>query len=365
MDISPKSESFITVKEDARQLTGKNAAPTVEHWHTSAKTNCFPAIAADLVMTLDPQLSIIFVPTKVASEDIASFLRSKIGGADVHALHGDMTQASRSKSIATIRKNTSAQQILVATDVASRGLDLPNVDLVVQFGVPKLSGRDGTYNTELYTHRTGRAGRVGMSKSANTVLLYDHAAGEGKFIADLAQEVNKYTKHKVRARAIPGTAQILDAGYRRAASQCLDINKDETSNSELDAFFKSKLAESSIDTSDPEQLIACLSKAMASLSRLDPAVSPFESHSSLLTGDTSDRTLRVYRDDGKAVTPPEVTRFCKTFGSGKLARVTISANDGSAVFDLPKKRAKKLVNTVASTEEELFGWNIEMPMHLP
>lgn len=365
MEIEPESDSFITVKEDARHLTGKNAAPKVEHWHTAAKTNCFPTIAGDLVMTLDPQLTIVFVPTKSESEEVASFLRSKVGAADVHALHGDMTQAARSKSIATIRQNTESQQILVATDVASRGLDLPNVDLVLQFGVPKLSGREGTYNTELYTHRTGRAGRVGMKKGANTVLLYDHAAGEGKFIADLAKEVTKYTKHQVRARPIPGTTAILEAGYQRAASQCIDTSDDD-STSELESYFKTRLQEEgAIDTSDPEQLLGYLSKAMASLSRLDPAVSPFESHASLLSGHPADRTLRVYRDDGKPVTPPEVTKFCKTFGSGKLGRVAISKSDGSAVFDLTKKRATVLVNTVKNTKENLFGWNIEMPMHLP
>lgn len=52
------------------------------------------------------------------------------------------------------------QRILVATDVAARGIDVPTVDLVLQYGVPRKSGKEGTFDAELYTHRTGRAGRA-------------------------------------------------------------------------------------------------------------------------------------------------------------------------------------------------------------
>ncbi|OEU14573.1 DEAD-domain-containing protein, partial [Fragilariopsis cylindrus CCMP1102] len=117
----------------------------------------------------------IFVPTKSETESVAAFLSDKSSGAmKIRILHGDMSQSARSRCIALIREESSSSsrqqqsqqqkqqqvgQILVATDVASRGLDLPNVDLVVQYGLPKIAGKDGTISPELYAHRTGRTGR--------------------------------------------------------------------------------------------------------------------------------------------------------------------------------------------------------------
>ena len=57
-------------------------------------------------------------------------------------------------------------------------LDLPAVDLVVQFGVPRMTGKDGTFDSELYIHRTGRAGRFGNLRTADAIVLYDRTQGE-------------------------------------------------------------------------------------------------------------------------------------------------------------------------------------------
>eukprot|EP00543_Licmophora_paradoxa_P015346 CAMPEP_0202463664 /NCGR_PEP_ID=MMETSP1360-20130828/59083_1 /ASSEMBLY_ACC=CAM_ASM_000848 /TAXON_ID=515479 /ORGANISM="Licmophora paradoxa, Strain CCMP2313" /LENGTH=108 /DNA_ID=CAMNT_0049086659 /DNA_START=162 /DNA_END=488 /DNA_ORIENTATION=+ len=108
---------------------------------------------------------------------------------------------------------------------------------------------------------------------------------------------------------------------------------------------------------------------MASLSQVDPTLSPNKPHSSLLTGDTSQRTLRVYRSNNEDVTPTEVTRFCKANGSGKLGRIAIQ-EDGSAVLDLPTKRAERLCRNIQAVADEsddddvLDGWTIEIPMRL-
>jgi hypothetical protein len=101
---------------------------------------------------------------------------------------------------------------------------------------------------------------------------------------------------------------------------------------------------------------------MAALSSLDASASPFEQQYSLLTGEDSDRTLRLSRKDGAALSPPQVTQFCKPLGSGKLGRVVI-AKDGSAIFDLPLKRANRLlVGMVTESSEEFV---LEQPLTLP
>ena len=382
MEISLKSKSFISVDGQYSRIASPDggsisqplgsAAPTVKHWYTSAKSSVRPSVAADLISTLAPRLTIIFMNTKLETETVGSYLSNQLAGSamDVRVLHGDMAQAQRSRTISLLREGSNedfgGRQVLVATDVASRGLDLRNVDLVIQFGIPRTAGKEGTYNVELYTHRTGRAGRAGRNTklaAANSIMLYDPAEGEGKLVNELIQDVQKALGIEVRAKAAPTSSDIVEAGYARVANQCFDgsVNRD----SALVSFFHSKLAsDQRVDTSDPQQLLHHLATVMAALSNLDHSISPSEQRASLLSGDVRDRTLRVVREDGIAVSPPEVTKFCKTFGSGKLGRVTIYS-DGSAVFDLTATRAEKLLEAVESRRDDAHGWHVEMPSSLP
>ena len=395
MEISMKSKSFIQVEgNESRILPSSKAAldndsqpsqgsspPLVQHWMTPVKSRMYPVVTADLIATLSPRLSIVFVPTKADTETVKAFLSSKLSSASnvVRVLHGDMAQTQRSRTIALIRdgEHGNQNQILVATDVASRGLDLPNVDLVVQFGIPRVAGKDGTYNVELYTHRTGRAGRVTrayrdqqQAAIANSVLLYDVASGEGKLVQDVVAEVQSALGIEIRPKPIPSTTDVVEAGYERAVDHLLvDAASAATcaeNSDSLVSYMRSRLlADQRLNVSDPEELLKHLCTAMVALSKVDPSTSPSESRCSLITGDPADRTLCVYRDDGEGVTPTEVTKFCKTFGSGKLGRIMIT-KVGTAVLDLPEKRAKKLLQEVASADENLLlGWRIEYCQSLP
>jgi len=382
-------------------------AATVGHWHMSCKSSVRPDITANLVSVLSPRLTIVFVPTKSETESIAAFLSDKCSsGMKIRILHGDMSQSARSRCISLIREeslsssssssSTTRQQqgqgqILVATDVASRGLDFPNVDLVVQYGLPKIAGKDGTVSPELYAHRTGRTGRYQIGggasgnnhnnnnyRTSNAVAMYDPGIGEGKLISTLVEEVLETLDVKISPMAIPSSAQVVDAAYTRLsqdmiATICSDTVTTEKSSSlslppspeDLAMYFRRQLeSDERIETSDPNQLLDYLSTAMVSLSKLDPSISPFTQHSSLLTGDLNYNTLRLWyhcdvdnvddastttttttSNSGPMLTPPMVIAFCKARGSGKLGRV-VMCKDGSAVFDLPKKRARKLLDAV-------------------
>jgi ATP-dependent RNA helicase DDX21 len=349
----------------------KTNVPTVQHWHMACKSSACPLIATDLISILSPRLTLIFLPTKTETESVASFLSSTIISSNIRILHGDMAQSARSRNIALTREaaEAGASQVLVCTDVASRGLDLPNVDLVIQFGVPKLAGKEGTYSTELYTHRSGRTGRVrsahlqgGSIETANAIMLYDPAVGEGKLVPELVREVHDELGISMLPKPIPSAAEVVQAAYKRMSST-LGFGRD-TDSGELALHFRSKLeAEEGVDTSDPQQLLDYLARAMVALSNLDSSASPFHQHCSLLSGSDADRTLRLYRNDGELLTPPEVTKFCKSIGSGKLGRVMI-CKDGSAIFDLNTKRANKLVQAVED-ESAASDWTLELPLTLP
>jgi ATP-dependent RNA helicase DDX47/RRP3 len=106
--------------------------------------------------------SIVFVDTCLAAQKCAVVLRNV--GVEAIALHGNLTQPQRLGALNQFKGQT--KKVLVATDVASRGLDIPQVDLVVNFDIPK--------NSKDYIHRVGRTARAGRSgRSVTMVTQYD------------------------------------------------------------------------------------------------------------------------------------------------------------------------------------------------
>jgi len=102
--------------------------------------------------------TIIFTETKKGADELAGKLRRK--GFNADAIHGDFSQAKREKVLRSFRRNQ--LQILVATDVAARGLDIKGVDLVMNYSLPK--------DVESYIHRIGRTGRAGKEGTAISIM---------------------------------------------------------------------------------------------------------------------------------------------------------------------------------------------------
>ncbi|KAL1347905.1 hypothetical protein AAHE18_07G040200 [Arachis hypogaea] len=100
---------------------------------------------------------IVFTQTKRDADRLTYGLAKTV---QCEALHGDISQAQRERTLAGFRNGHF--NVLVATDVASRGLDIPNVDLVIQFDLPNSS--------EIFVHRSGRTGRAG--KKGTAILVY-------------------------------------------------------------------------------------------------------------------------------------------------------------------------------------------------
>jgi len=102
----------------------------------------------------DADAILIFVRTKIAATELAERLEAR--GYPSAALHGDMTQALREKTIEQLRGGN--LDIVVATDVAARGLDVQRISHVINYDIP--------YDTEAYIHRIGRTGRAGRAGDA-------------------------------------------------------------------------------------------------------------------------------------------------------------------------------------------------------
>merc|ERR1719326_2746372 len=102
------------------------------------------------------------------------------------SLHGQMTQAQRLGALSSFKARE--QQILVATDVASRGLDIPAVDLVINFDIPK--------NSKDYIHRVGRTARAGRSGRAVTIVSQYDIELFQRIEHFLGKKLDEYTELK-------------------------------------------------------------------------------------------------------------------------------------------------------------------------
>ena len=107
-----------------------------------------------------PSSAIIFCNMKLDVDDVAADLQA--AGFSALGLHGDLEQVDRDETLLQFANRSCA--LLVATDVAARGLDIPDVDIVINYDLPR--------NDETYTHRIGRTGRAGKSGKALSLCTY-------------------------------------------------------------------------------------------------------------------------------------------------------------------------------------------------
>lgn len=127
---------------------------------------------------------IVFTATKHQADQLADKLC--VDGHPAGALHGDMNQRQRTRTIAALRKG--AIRILVATDVAARGIDIPAISHVINFDLP-MSAED-------YVHRIGRTGRAGATGVALSFAAHrDHRT---------VQQIEKFTGQRMIQTVIPG-----------------------------------------------------------------------------------------------------------------------------------------------------------------
>ncbi len=142
----------VTVQVEAMTLT----VDTVEQFQLEVAARDKAARLAEVLEAERPTQAIVFVRTKIRCDQLYRTLRDR--GMNVKALHGDMSQGARDGVMLAFKGGR--VPILVATDVAARGLDISTVTHVINFDVPR--------SPDAYVHRIGRTGRVGRSGRAVT-----------------------------------------------------------------------------------------------------------------------------------------------------------------------------------------------------
>jgi ATP-dependent RNA helicase DeaD len=131
---------------------------TVKHSYLSAADQFKPSAVQNLIRQKNPRLALIFCNTKRRVQTVQRQLAHE--GLEASCLHGDMSQSQRTVVMDTFRRGETT--VLVATDVAARGIDVNDIDLVINYDIPD--------KMENYVHRIGRTGRAGHTGRACTLV---------------------------------------------------------------------------------------------------------------------------------------------------------------------------------------------------
>lgn len=161
----------------------------------------------------DPSLTLIFCHTKRDVDDVSGQLRQM--GYDSGSIHGDHTQANRDEVMNQFRKGR--LDILVATDVAARGLDIPDVTHVINYSIPQYP--------DAYVHRIGRTGRAGKSGIAITLVT----PREYRQL----RLIEKFAKTTIRKEKLPTRDEVMKAREK----ELIDTLEGKISEGSYSRFF--------------------------------------------------------------------------------------------------------------------------------
>ena len=163
-------------------------AQVIEQYYYEVRPKNKSEVLCRLIDIYNPRLSVVFCNTKRQVDELISDLKGRGYFAD--GIHGDMKQAQRDRVMADFRSGKT--EILIATDVAARGIDVDDVDIVFNYDLPQ--------DEEYYVHRIGRTGRAGREGLALTFI-------SGKEVYKL-KDIEHYCKTKIKAKPIPSLDDV-------------------------------------------------------------------------------------------------------------------------------------------------------------
>lgn len=175
---------------------------------------------------------LVFCQTKVETDEIAHYLQEL--GYAAEAIHGDVSQAQREKTLAKFKKKQI--NILVATDVAARGIDVKDLSHVVNYSLPQ--------DAETYVHRIGRTGRAGKTGTAISLIS---PPDYRKFAL-----VKRVAKAEIKRMSLPDAQMVVRKKIEKLKAKLFQLIGD----GEIEPYFD--LAHELLGGVDPEEMVAAL-----------------------------------------------------------------------------------------------------------
>ncbi|MEI6102180.1 MAG: DEAD/DEAH box helicase, partial [Eubacteriales bacterium] len=188
-----------TVSINAKQITVDSISQFYYEVPSSLKKD-----ALDVILKYhNASLSLIFCNTRRMVDEVVQFLNKR--GHCAEGLHGEISQPQRTKIMEAFKHGKTA--VLVATDVAARGIDVKNIEYVINFDIPQ--------NTEYYVHRIGRTGRAGSDGCAITL-----CSGRNQ-VSELMQ-IGRQAKSEIKNKKMPTSQEITTKQYEQNVSRVVE-----------------------------------------------------------------------------------------------------------------------------------------------
>lgn len=211
LDITRKYQhDAVNIKVVKKELT----VPSIEQYYYDVKRSDKVEVLTRLLDYYNPKLSLVFCNTKRMVDELAEELKGR--GYFAEGLHGDMKQSQRDRVMKGFRSGKT--EILIATDVAARGIDVDDVEAVFNYDIPQ--------DDEYYVHRIGRTGRVGRTGRAFTFV-------KGKEVYKL-KDIMRYCKTKIVAMPIPSTDDVAQIKAEKVMEEIGRIIDEENLSDMID-----------------------------------------------------------------------------------------------------------------------------------
>ncbi len=309
------SERFL--KDPVRVNVMTSDVVTYEELAIEAPFSVRLRVLGDVLHVYGGGRAIVFTHTKAEVDELAQALDGM--GIPAEAIHGDLNQIQRERVVDRFRKGQLS--VLVGTDVAARGLDIPDVDTVVHYRLPQQS--------DAYQHRSGRTGRAG--RKGTVVLMF--SGGERRKLQFLERAV----KRRFKTVPAPTPEQVQESKL----GGLLERLGEQT---DKDRAIWMETAETWIREGRSADLAGLLALSLGGAPEAR----------SLLTGEPGSVTLLL---SGQRLTAPHVVRLLKDAGAGQIGRI-MPIFDG-AVVDVTTEDANMLVN------RELEGIRVSRATSIP
>ncbi|MCM1112395.1 MAG: DEAD/DEAH box helicase [Muribaculum sp.] len=213
------------IKVTAKELT----IPLVSQKFYRIKHQDKDAACIRLLDYYQPNLCLIFCNTKKKVDELSEVLKK--AGYQAEGLHGDLAQHQRDLVMGRFRNGST--NILIATDVAARGIDVDNVEAVINYDIPQ--------DIEYYVHRIGRTGRAGKTGRSFTFV-------SGKEIFKI-RDIEKVCRTTVEEKKLPGASKVLKAKADKYLNQAWLLHEHEDMEL-MKSFLQRKLEQEGCDALD-------------------------------------------------------------------------------------------------------------------
>ncbi len=217
--------------------------PLIDQYYIEVRESSKLELLSRLIDANNIRLGLIFCNTKRKVDELTTSLQNR--GYSVEALHGDMKQTERDRVMNKFRKGMI--ELLVATDVAARGIDVNNIEAVFNYDIPN--------DEEYYVHRIGRTGRAGKAGVSYSFVF-------GREIYKL-KDIMRYTKSEITRVLPPSVADITDRKMDDAVEKIKAVISDGA-YSKYNTYIERIMEESNdMEFDDKEKYITTLDIAAA------------------------------------------------------------------------------------------------------